>query len=95
MNDEMYLRGPDDHGIYNKNNLAIGMRRLSIIDLEKGQQPMFSSDKNIVLVFNGEIYNYIELRNELKNKNYKFSTNSDTEVLIYMYKEYGENFLKK
>ncbi len=95
MNDEMYLRGPDDYGIYNKNNLAIGMRRLSIIDLEKGQQPMFSSDKNIVLVFNGEIYNYIELRNELKNKNYKFSTNSDTEVLIYMYKEYGENFLKK
>ncbi|MAZ07790.1 MAG: asparagine synthase (glutamine-hydrolyzing) [Rickettsiales bacterium] len=95
MNDEMYLRGPDDSGIFNRNNLGIGMRRLSIIDLEKGSQPMFSNDKNIVLIFNGEIYNYIELRNELKDKNYKFLTNSDTEVILYMYKEYGEDFLKR
>ena len=95
MNNEMYLRGPDDSGIYTRNNLGLGMRRLSIIDLEKGQQPMISEDKNIILVFNGEIYNYVELRDELKKKNYKFSTNSDTEVLIYMYKEYGESFLKK
>ncbi len=95
MNNEMYLRGPDDSGIYTRNNLGLGMRRLSIIDIEKGQQPMISDDKNIILVFNGEIYNYVELRNELKKKNYKFSTNSDTEVLIYMYKEYGESFLKK
>lgn len=95
MNEEMYLRGPDDSGIYVKNNLGMGMRRLSIIDLDKGQQPMISNDKNIIIVFNGEIYNYVELREELKKKNYKFLTNSDTEVLIYSYQEYGENFLKK
>ena len=95
MNQEMFLRGPDDSGIYQEENFGLGMRRLSIIDIDNGHQPMLSNDKSIVLVFNGEIYNYVELRKELISKNYQFVTNSDTEVLIYMYKEFGEDFLKK
>lgn len=95
MNQEMFLRGPDDSGIYQEENFGLGMRRLSIIDIDNGHQPMLSNDKSIVLVFNGEIYNFVELRKELISKNYQFVTNSDTEVLIHMYKEFGEDFLKK
>ncbi len=95
MNQEMVLRGPDDFGTYIKNNLGMGMRRLSIIDVDKGQQPMFSNDGKIIIVFNGEIYNYLELKSNLVKKGYKFFTSSDTEVLIKMYEEYGEKFIEK
>lgn len=95
MNNEMYQRGPDDVGSYINSNYGIGMRRLSIIDIQRGKQPMFSEDGNIILVFNGEIFNYIELKKNLSEKNYNFTTNSDTEVVIKAYQEYGEEFLKK
>ena len=95
MNEEMHLRGPDDSGVYIRNNIGIGMKRLSIIDIDNGHQPMISNDGEVILVFNGEIYNYIELRKDLINKGYQFLTSSDTEVIIVMYKEYGENFVKK
>ena len=95
MNEEMHLRGPDDSGVYIRNNIGIGMKRLSIIDIDNGHQPMTSNDGEVILVFNGEIYNYIELRKDLINKGYQFLTSSDTEVIIVMYKEYGENFVKK
>ena len=95
MNEEMHLRGPDDSGIYTRNNIGIGMKRLSIIDIDNGHQPMLSNDGEVILVFNGEIYNFIELRNDLISKGYQFLTSSDTEVIIIMYKEYGENFIKR
>ena len=83
-------RGPDDSDIYYDKNIIFGHRRLSILDLTKhARQPMFSKCERYILVFNGEIYNYIEIRDELVNKGYIFDTNSDTEVLLYAYIEYG------
>jgi asparagine synthase (glutamine-hydrolysing) len=96
MNDSIIHRGPDSDGIYIKNNLALGFRRLSIIDLShNADQPMQSSDGSIVIVFNGEIYNYIEIYNELILKGYKFNTKSDTEVIINSYKEWGNECVNK
>jgi asparagine synthase (glutamine-hydrolysing) len=86
-------RGPDGEGYYIFNNLALGHRRLSIIDLVSGDQPMFSEDRNITIIYNGEIYNYIELKNDLIKKGYNFSTTSDTEVVINSYLEYGYDCL--
>ena len=82
-------RGPDDEGFYIENNIGLGHRRLSIIDLSNGRQPMFSENEKIVIVFNGEIYNFKELRSELENKGYKFRTNSDTEIILQAYEEHG------
>src|ERR1043165_6873902 len=82
-------RGPDGEGFYVKNNIGLGHRRLSIIDLSTGDQPMFNEDKSIAIIFNGEIYNYVELRDELKNLGYRFLTNSDTEVVIRAYEKWG------
>ncbi|MFB6341471.1 asparagine synthase (glutamine-hydrolyzing) [Saccharicrinis sp. FJH62] len=84
-------RGPDDEGYYVSKNVGLGHKRLSIIDLKSGHQPMTSSDSTIV--FNGEIYNYVELRESLKQKGYQFETNSDTEVILKMYDEYGTDCL--
>lgn len=89
MTDTLYHRGPDGEGYYVKQNVGLGHRRLSIIDLSTGDQPMYNEDKSIVLIFNGEIYNYIELRKILKNHGHKFLTNSDTEVIIKSYEEWG------
>jgi asparagine synthase (glutamine-hydrolysing) len=88
-------RGPDDEGIYVKNNVGIGMRRLNIIDLNTGHQPIHNEDKSIWIVFNGEIYNYKELKEYLVKKNHKFYTDSDTEVIIHAYEEDGEKCLEK
>lgn len=98
MNDSILHRGPDDEGVYvvkrDKQFVGLAQRRLSIIDLSPaGHQPMFSRDKNIALVFNGEIYNYRELRDQLKD-NYNFVSDSDTEVIIAAYLVYGKDFLK-
>lgn len=93
-----HLRGPDDQGVWESNckRLCLGHNRLTIIDLsEKGRQPFVSNDKSCVITFNGEIYNYKEIKNELTNKNIIFKSNTDTEVLIESYKYWGLDFLKK
>ena len=89
-------RGPDGKGKVELNNVSLGMRRLAIIDLERGGQPVFNSDKSIVAVFNGEIYNHIELRKELEKKGCRFrSSHSDSEVIVHLYQEFGVSFLNK
>ena len=82
MNDQMVYRGPDDGGVYNDDQVALGMRRLSIIDVSGGRQPLYNEDRSLVLICNGEIYNYLELRDELKRRGHGFRTTSDTEVLV-------------
>ena len=88
-------RGPDECGIYNAKELCIGNVRLSIIDIEGGQQPLSNSKDDIWIAYNGEVFNYIELRDGLVEKGYRFKTKSDTEVLVLLYEEYGIGFLKK
>lgn len=89
MTDVIEHRGPDGEGFYINENIGLGHRRLSIIDLETGDQPLFNLLKSKVLVFNGEIYNYIELREELIKLGHKFETESDTEVVLKSYEEWG------
>lgn len=84
-------RGPDEQGTTVQGRAALGMRRLSIIDLKGGQQPIFNEDSSIFIVFNGEIYNFQQLREDLLKRGYKFKTNSDTETILHAYQEYGEN----
>ncbi len=95
MMDAIIHRGPDSAGTHIDENISLGFRRLSIIDLDSGTQPMYNETGDIVIVFNGEIYNYQELREELINKGHVFSNNADTEVLIHGYEEYGEDLLKR
>jgi asparagine synthase (glutamine-hydrolysing) len=83
-------RGPDDEGLYVDGPCAIGMRRLSIIDLSTGHQPISNEDGSMWVVFNGEIYNYQSLRADLVAQGHRFSTSSDTEVLLHLYEQYGE-----
>jgi len=89
----MVHRGPDDEGYYFDENIALGMRRLSIIDLITGHQPMSNEDKSIWVIFNGEIYNFLELREQLIKKGHTFATQSDTEVIVHLYEEMGEEFV--
>ena len=93
MNREIYHRGPDDDGIYSDDNCTLAMRRLSIIDLPNGKQPIFSNDKNLLIFFNGEIYNYKELRSFLISKGFIFLTNSDTEVVLNLYIHFGNEMI--
>jgi asparagine synthase (glutamine-hydrolysing) len=88
---QMHHRGPDDEGLFVDDSVALGMRRLSIIDLGGGHQPVFNADRTVVVVFNGEIYNFQELRNRLESRGYHFQTQSDTEVIVYAYEEWGED----
>jgi len=90
MTDPIRHRGPDDEGIYTEGPCGIGMRRLSIIDLSTGHQPISNEDGSIWVVFNGEIYNYQELREELIGLGHSFATNSDTETLVHLYEEKGQ-----
>src|SRR5215467_7120214 len=83
-------RGPDDRGTHLDKELAMGMRRLSIIDLEGGKQPLANEDRSIVTVFNGEIYNYQFLRGLLQSRGHKLRSQSDTEVIVHLYEEHGE-----
>jgi asparagine synthase (glutamine-hydrolysing) len=87
-------RGPDDSGFYEEESICLGMRRLSIIDLEGGQQPMTNEDRSVAVVFNGEIYNYKEIRRSLIERGHRFKSRSDTEVIVHLYEEKGEDFLK-
>ncbi|HEY0426339.1 MAG TPA: asparagine synthase (glutamine-hydrolyzing) [Pyrinomonadaceae bacterium] len=86
----MEHRGPDSEGLWLGESAALGMRRLSIIDLQTGEQPFWNEDKSIVVMNNGEIYNFRELRSELEKRGHKFHSQSDTEVLPHLYEEYGE-----
>ena len=90
MADRIKHRGPDGEGYYIDEDIALAHRRLSIIDLSTGNQPMYNEDESIVIVFNGEIYNYIELKDELKKLGHVFKTKSDTEVLVHGYEEWHE-----
>lgn len=93
MNERIIHRGPDSEGVFVDDYAALGMRRLAIIDLNTGLQPIFNEDGNIVVVFNGEIYNYRTLRERLIACGHHFRTESDTEVIVHAYEEYGDNFL--
>lgn len=95
MLDTIIHRGPDQVGEFINDNIALGFRRLSIIGVNNGLQPLFNEDNSLALVFNGEIYNYKELREELTNKGHIFKTNTDSEVLIHCYEEYKENMVHK
>jgi asparagine synthase (glutamine-hydrolysing) len=90
----MRHRGPDSEGLWFEENVALGMRRLSIIDLNTGEQPVFSEDKEIVVVMNGELYNFREVRADLEKRGHQFVTKSDTEILPHLYEEYGEAMLE-
>ena len=95
MADTIIHRGPDSDGYYTNDEIALGFRRLSIIDLGHGDQPIFNKKKDKVILFNGEIYNYKDIKKDLIEKGYKFKTNSDTEVILLGYEEYGEKILNK
>lgn len=88
-------RGPDDEDYYIDDDIALGFRRLSIIGLENGHQPLLNEDETKALVFNDEIYNYLELREELKRCGHQFSSDSDAEVVLHGYEEYGADLLQK
>ena len=87
----MTHRGPDDEGVYADGPAAIGMRRLSIIDVAGGHQPLSNENGTIWIVFNGEIYNHAELRKGLEERGHRYRTNSDTETIVHLYEEYGRD----
>ncbi|MCH1982317.1 asparagine synthase (glutamine-hydrolyzing) [Ruminococcus sp. OA3] len=95
MNSRIITRGPDDDGYYVDEEIALAMRRLSIIGLDNGRQPMWNEDETLVLVYNGEIYNYLQQKEELQRKGHVFTTDADTEVILHGYEEYGVDVLKK
>lgn len=94
MNRLIHHRGPDGEGIFVQGPLALAMRRLAIIDLQTGEQPIHNEDKTVWVVYNGETYNYVELADELKLKGHRFYTKSDTEVLVHLYEEKGERMVE-
>lgn len=95
MCDALVLRGPDDEGYYVNGNVGLGMRRLSIIDLATGRQPVHNEDGTIQVVLNGEIYNFQELRTEMEARGHRFYTGSDTEVIVHLYEEFGVECVHK
>ena len=95
MCDMITHRGPDDEGFYINQHVGLGMRRLSIIDLSTGKQPISNEDGQIWIVFNGEIYNHKEIRAELENKGHQFKTKTDTEAIVHAYEEYGDSCVQK
>jgi asparagine synthase (glutamine-hydrolysing) len=95
MCDCIIYRGPDEEGIWAEGNAGLGMRRLSIIDVSGGSQPIFNEDGSVLTVFNGEIYNFLELRTELEAAGHRFLTKSDTEVIVHLYEEVGPNLVNR
>ncbi len=93
MCERIVHRGPNSEGVWMDDTVALGMRRLSVIDLHTGDQPVFSEDKSVVVMMNGELYNYREVRADLEKRGHKFVTKSDTEILPHLYEEYGEDLL--
>lgn len=94
MNSQMIYRGPDGEGLYADFQVALGMRRLSIIDVEGGNQPRFNEDRSLVLVCNGEIYNYVELMKDLAGRGHTFTSCSDVETILHLHEEKGEACLE-
>jgi asparagine synthase (glutamine-hydrolysing) len=88
-------RGPDEEGYHLEGRLGLGQRRLSIIDLAGGRQPIYNEDRSICVVFNGEIFNYLELRQDLEKKGHRFATHTDTETIVHAYEEYGRDYLSR
>ncbi len=95
MCDVLTHRGPDDRGVYLDGPVGMAMRRLSILDISSGHQPIHNEDQSLWVVFNGEIYNYLELRRELEQKGHQFYTNSDTETIVHLYEDYGDKAPEK
>ena len=95
MTNKIIHRGPDGEGFFfDEDKITFGFRRLSFIDLNHGEQPMFNENKSISIIFNGEIYNYLSLREQLIKKGHNFYTESDTEVIIHAYEQYGFDLFK-
>mgnify|MGYP000146666809 CR=1 FL=1 len=91
MNETQFHRGPVEGGLYTERALGFGHRRLSIIDLASGQQPLFNEDRSVVVVFNGEIYNFQSLMQELISLGHQFATHCDTEVIVHAWEQWGED----
>src|SRR5207253_10998100 len=94
MNQQIVHRGPDDNGIFTEANVGLAMRRLSIIDVQTGHQPINNEDESVRIVFNGEIYNEQELRVDLEARGHRYRTKSDTETIVHLYEEYGRDCVK-
>ncbi len=95
MQNQIHHRGPDGEGFWRDAQVALAMKRLSIIDVEGGGQPLFNEDESLIVVGNGEIYNYVELNRSLRRKGHRLKTGSDIETIVHLYEEYGLGFLKK
>ncbi len=95
MNEAQFHRGPDEGGLHTEPGVGLGHRRLSIIDLSSGQQPLFNEDHSVVVVFNGEIYNFVDLMPELQALGHTFRTHCDTEVIVHAWEEWGENCVER
>jgi len=95
MNDAIRHRGPDDEGFYTDERVGLGSRRLSIIDLSQGRMPIHNEDESVWVVFNGEIYNFLELRQGLEARGHRFTTHTDTEVIVHLYEEVGVGVFEK
>ncbi len=95
MRDVLSHRGPDEAGIFVERNVGLGHRRLSIVDLKSGQQPMFNQDESCVIIYNGEVYNHNDYRHELIEKGYEYKTHCDTETILHLYEEYGDSCVNK
>jgi asparagine synthase (glutamine-hydrolysing) len=94
MNQQIVHRGPDDDGFFLEKNVGLGMRRLSIIDIQTGHQPISNEDENIWIVFNGEIYNHQDLRKDLEARGHRYRSKSDTETIVHLYEEYGRDCIR-
>src|SRR6185312_9359394 len=95
MSAKLVHRGPDDDGLFSRGPVALAARRLSIIDLDHGHQPIANEDGSVVVVQNGEIYNYRELKRELQGQGHRFASDCDTEVLVHLYEQHGEGFAER
>src|SRR3954467_15034847 len=94
MNRRITHRGPNDEGFFVEENVGLAMRRLSIIDVKTGHQPLSNENRDIWIVYNGEIYNHAELREELEKKGHQYRTHSDTETIVHLYEEYGRDCVR-
>jgi len=94
MNRSIVHRGPDDEGFFVEENVGLAMRRLSIIDVKSGHQPLSNENRDIWIVYNGEIYNHADLRTDLEAKGHQYRTRSDTETIVHLYEEYGRECVK-